>query len=114
MQYFDPEAAGDLQTALEELIEGWPAVTQQTMFGCPSYTAADTLFGFLVTEVLVLTRLPDAARAELEADYETGPFQAGSRTMESWVQVAIADAAEVPALEPYIRASYERALEEAD
>ena len=114
MTYFDAETAGALQTAFEDAVTDWPAVSATTMFGCPSYRADGTLFAVLVTEGLALTTLPARDREDLEASFDTGPFQAGERTVSKWVQVPARDAADVDALLPYVRASYESALDAGD
>lgn len=109
MEYFDPEAGAALKAAFDSLVLEWPAVTAKTMFGCPSYQAAGTLFAVLTTDGVALTRLPAGPRAELEASFETSPFQAGGRTVTNWVHVPVADAADIDELEQYIEASYETA-----
>ena len=112
MQHFDETRAGDLRDAFEALVLDWPEVTVRTMFGCPSYQADGTLFAVLVTDGVALTRLPEDRRESLAAAYETGPFQAGDRTVTAWVQATVEDAAALDDLEPYVRASYESALAE--
>ncbi|MFC7249890.1 TfoX/Sxy family protein [Halomicroarcula sp. GCM10025324] len=113
MTYFDGEAGGDLRTAFESLVDEWPDVDATTMFGCPSYRADGTLFAVLVTEGVVLTRLPPDQRAQLAAAFEAEPFQAGDRTVTSWVQVPVDDATLGP-LVPYVEASYETARAEGE
>ncbi|WP_255194952.1 TfoX/Sxy family protein [Halorarius litoreus] len=111
MQYFDETRAGDLRDAFERLVLDWPDVAARPMFGCPSYQADGTLFAVLVTDGVALTRLPDDRRDALDAAFETGPFQAGERTVTKWVQVAV-DATELDALVPYVESSYEAARAE--
>ena len=110
MTYYDPAMGAPVQAALDALVADWSEVTERVMFGCPSYLAAGTPFAVLVTGGLALTRLPDAARTDLETDFETCPFQAGDRTISRWVQVTVDDPATVADLEPFVRASYETAL----
>ena len=50
MKYFDSDGAADLQAAFDELVADWPDVEATTMFGCPSYRTAETLFAVLVTD----------------------------------------------------------------
>lgn len=83
------------------------------MFGCPSYRAGGTLFAVLVTDGVALTRLLDDRREQVGQSFETGPFQAGDWTVTKWVQVTIDDASRLDALRPFVRASYETALEES-
>lgn len=112
MQYFDPAAGSTLKAAFEETIAGWPEVSTETMFGCPSYRAGETIFAVLNTDSVALTRLPEEDREAVEAAFEAGPFDAGGRTISKWVQVFVEDPAALDDLEPYIEASYESALAE--
>ena len=112
MVYFDPEAGAAVRERFEAVVLDWPAVTAKTMFGCPSYQADRTLFAVLVTDGVALTRLPDDRRESLAASFETGPFEAGSRTVTKWVQVAVDDPSDLDDLVPYVEASYEAALAE--
>lgn len=111
--YFDAEAGAPLLAAVDDLVADWPSVTSTKLFGCPSYRGAGTLFAVLVTGGIALTRLDDDDRAGLEDAFDTGPFQAGDRTVTKWVQVAVDDPATVADLEPYIRASYDAAIADA-
>lgn len=114
MKYFDKEEGAALETAFEDVVLNWPDVAATTMFGCPSYQADGTLFAVLVTEGVALTRLPSDHHEQVAQAFETGPFQAGERTVTKWVQVIIEDPAELDDLVPYIKASYESALEESN
>lgn len=111
MKYFDQEDGAALKSAFDEIVSDWPHVTATTMFGCPSYQAEGTLFAVLVTDGIALTRLPGDHREQVRQAFETGPFQAGERTVKKWVQITIDDLAELDSLVPYIKASYESALE---
>lgn len=112
MKYFDEEEGAALKAAFDELVAGWPDVTATTMFGCPSYKADGTLFAVLVTGGVALTRLPPDDREQVAESFEIGPFQAGDRTVEKWVQVTIEDVAALESLAPHVEASYEAALAE--
>ena len=113
MQYFDPDAGASLKAAFEETIAGWSEVSTETMFGCPSYRARETIFAVLNTDSVALTRLPEEDREAVEAAFEAGPFEAGGRTISKWVQVFVEDPAALEDLESYIEASYEAALAES-
>lgn len=111
MSYFDAEDGAELKRAFDGAVLDWPDVTARTMFGCPSYLADGTLFVVLVTGGVALTRLPAERRERLDAEFETGPFEAGDRTVTTWVRATIEDPSDLDALLPYVEASYEAALD---
>ena len=113
MQYFDETTGAGLRAAFDDLVGGWEEeVTTVTMFGCPCYRANGKVFAVLTTDAVALTRLPEDVRAALEAERETGPFDANGRAVKKWVQVPV-DGADLEALERYVRASYEAAADGA-
>ena len=112
MQYFDAEQGEELKLAFEDLVLDWPSVAAKTMFGCPSYRADDTIFAVLVTDGVVLTRLPSDERTQLEQLFDTAPFEASGRTVADWVTVPVDGGSALGALRPYLEASYETALAE--
>lgn len=114
MKYFDKDDGAALKSAFDEIVMDWPDVAATTMFGCPSYLADGTLFAVLVMDGVALTRLPSDHREQVTQAFETGPFQAGERTVTKWVQITIDDTADLDSLAPNIKASYESALEESD
>ena len=114
MQYFDAEQGAELKVAFEDLVLDWPSVAAETMFGCPSYRADGTIFAVLVTDGIVLTRLPPDERTQLEQLFDTSPFDAGGRTVEKWVTVPVDSGSTLTALRPYLEASYEAALNDAE
>jgi hypothetical protein len=79
------------------------------MFGCPAYRASDETFAVLVSEGVVLTRLPDPERDRLNADFGTEPFYAGGRYVPEWAKIP-RERASLEELEPFVRASYEAAM----
>ena len=113
MQFFDPESGLDLRETFEDAILDWPAVEVTTMFGCPSYRAGGVLFALLVTDGVVLTRLPETERDAVAAAFETGPFSGSSRPPEQWVQVDVKPDA-IAELVPFVRQSYDGAFAEAE
>jgi hypothetical protein len=108
MQNFDETAGSALREAFDELVGGWDDMSNVTMFGCPCYRASGKVFAALTADAVVLTRLPDDARAELAAEWETEPFDVQGRSTGKWVQVPV-EGADLGELEPYVRASYEAA-----
>lgn len=109
MSYFDPESAGELKTAFDSRVLGWPDVSESLMFGCPSYRA-DELFAVLVTEGVVVTRLGEEERGRLKREFGGKPFEAGGRKVESWAMVPVDDVEDLDPLLPFVRTSYETAF----
>lgn len=112
MSYYDAAAGADLKATFEAAVLDWAEVEATTMFGCPTYRADGTVFAVLVTDGVALTRLPADARDRLAGEFQTGPFEAGGRTVTKWVAVDVDDD-ELDALLPYVEISYETALEES-
>lgn len=110
MSYYNEGEMKTLREALEKEILAWPEVAKKTMFGCPSYTAGGGLFCFLVAGGLVLTALPEKARAVAEKHLGGAPFQAGPRIVEKWLQVPIASPADMKRTTRYVKQSYAAAL----
>jgi len=113
MKYYTEAADPELRERLEEELLSWPKASKRTMFGCPSYQAAGRLFAFLVDAGVVITHLRTADRETLSQHCEIEPFQAGERTIERWGQVAVNDERDLRYVLPYVRKSYEEALNRA-
>lgn len=113
MSYYDATTGEGVRRAFDKQVTDWPGVTTRTSFGCPSYSADGTLFAVLVTEGVVLTRLPQDHRDALDASFETGPFEAGGRTVTSWVRVTVDDPSDLDGLLPFVEQSYEAARAES-
>jgi hypothetical protein len=111
--YYTEETSGPTRDAVEDVVLGWPDVTAEKLFGCPSYRAAGKLFAFVSDEGLVLTNLtePERAKADAELGPEPAVELAGRSAKWRFVAVGEEDAAQVA---PFLRMAYERALKEAD
>jgi len=83
------------------------------MLGCPSYQAAGCLFAFLVDGGVVITHLRQADRERLSEYCAIEPFEAGERTIERWGRVTVESERDLRYVLPYVRKSYEEALERA-
>jgi len=65
MKYYDENKSGDLRRALEKEIMDWPNVSTKKMFGCPSYIVNGKLFALLVTNGVVITKLNEQEKNDL-------------------------------------------------
>ena len=113
MRYYTEAADAELRERFEAEVLSWPRVSKRTMFGCPSYQAAGRLFAFLVDAGVVITHLRQSDREALSEHCEIEPFQAGERTIERWGQVAVEGEHDLRRVLPYVRRSYEEALDRA-
>lgn len=109
MQNFDATEGAALREAFDDLVGGWEGLSNVTMFGCPCYRAGGKVFAALTTDAVVLTRLPDDVRGDLQGERETEPFDVEGRSTKKWVQIPVGGA-DLVEIEPYIRASYEAAV----
>lgn len=103
------DSVNDLRRAVAGAVD-WPGVDERTMFGCPSFTADGELFAVVSEQGVSITKLPDDDRASLAETVDVSPFDAGGRSIDAWATVPLG-AADVARLRPYLRASYETALE---
>ena len=101
-----------IRAALEDKILNWDDVTTKKMFGCPCYKANNKLFGFLVTNGVVFTKLSETERSVVVEKFNAEPFNAGKRSMGRWPQVTINDTKEIDKIIPYLKKSYNNALQE--
>ena len=111
MQYYSDNEMKEIRIALENEILNWENVTTKKMFGCPCYKANNRLFGFIVTNGVVLTKLSETEREEIVNKFQAEPFQAGKRTVEGWPKVKIINPNEIDMILPYLRKSYHNAFE---
>jgi hypothetical protein len=101
-----------IRVALEDKILNWDGVTTKKMFGCPCYKANNKLFGFLVTNGVVFTKLSETERDVVVEKFKAGPFKAGKRSMGSWPQVTVKDPEDIKKILPYFKKSYNNVLQE--
>ena len=113
MKYYSEKETKDLRLALEREILGWNQVSTKKMFGCPCYQVKGKLFVFLVTKGIVITQLQTADRIELSNQQQTTFFQAGKKTIKNWLKLPIENREELDKLIPFVRKSYQEALQKA-
>jgi len=112
-KYYTEQSMQALRTAFESAVMSWPQVRAKKMFGCPCYQAGGKLFAFLVNGGLVLTHLPASDRGLLEEKFTPAVFQANQKAVPGWPQAPFVNKGDLTALLPFIRASYQSALEDA-
>lgn len=96
-----------IRRALEEEVLGWPGVASKKMFGCPCYTRKGVIFVFLVTGGVVVTRLDGEQRRRLASSIPAQPFQAGRKSIASWLRIAVGSVEGLGPVLPHVRHSYD-------
>ncbi|MFQ5552701.1 MAG: TfoX/Sxy family protein [Thermoplasmata archaeon] len=112
MKLYSEDEAGRVRLRFEEEVLGWPQVTTKKMFGCPGYQATGTLFAFLVTQGVVLTKLSPETREGLGARHQTEPFGTGDRVVKKWIVALVDEETDWDGLLSFVKESYQGALTE--
>lgn len=113
MKYYIEEETRDLRLAVEGELLSWPKVEARRMMGCPSYLAGGKIFASLVTGGMLITKLTEEMREELNEIAPVKPFNTGSRTIKRWAHIKVGPE-RLSELIPFLKASYEQALREAN
>jgi hypothetical protein len=89
-------------------------VTVKRMFGCPCYKVKNALFGFLIPNGLVLTKLPEAEREEALKIPGADFFKSRSRVIRKWVEIPLEGPEALPDVITWLWKSYEHAKASSD
>jgi hypothetical protein len=109
LKWYIEEDTKDLREAFEKEILTWFQVDYKKMFGCPCYLANGKMFSGLVTKGLIITKLSDKEKEELNKIIKVKPFVAGEKIIKSWVYVNM-ESKELKEILPFVKKSYERAI----
>ncbi|MDP6510098.1 MAG: DUF5519 family protein [Dehalococcoidia bacterium] len=107
MKYYSEADSGPLRQAFEEEVLGWPGVGRRRMFGVPCYLATGKLFAFLVTDGIVITKLPQPDREALLRRFKATAFRSGDRLYRTWVRLSVNSLDGLDDIMPLVRQSYE-------
>ena len=105
-QYYNEEKMKNLRLRIEKEILIWPNVTTKKMYGCPCYKYKEKLFAFMVTDGVVLTKASEQDKMKLSKEFSIKPFQAATRTMKGWPQIAVDETSDLKRIIPFIKNSY--------
>ena len=100
-----------LTEAFDSTVLMWPHTEKRNMTGGLCYMVKGKMFA-TIRDGLVLTKLTDEERRELAEIHPVKPFQHGKRVLKKWVHLTITPD-ELKKILPYIKKSYETALEQA-
>lgn len=109
MKFYDEKVMGEIRHALEDEVLRWPGVTTREMMGCLCYFRGKKFFAFLVTRAIVITKLPEDARAKLSKEVGGEPFEMAGRTAKTWIRVPLKKREDLRQILPFVRKSYDAA-----
>jgi hypothetical protein len=106
MKFYDEDKSGKLRLQLEKEIMDWSDISTKKMFGCPCYMVNRKIFVFLVTSGVVIIRLSEEEKKELQQITPTEYFHTDTRTIKKWTKVPIDSEDDLNQLFPFIKMSY--------
>jgi predicted DNA-binding protein (MmcQ/YjbR family) len=112
MAYYSEAEMGHIRSALEETVLSWLQVSTKKRFGCPSYLAGNHMFAMLVTDGIVITKLDVDDRAVLLEEHGSEPCPKSKKDIQHWVRIPIYKAVDLEKIIPFVKKSYEIALQE--
>ncbi len=110
MKYYNEEKMTEIRKALESEIMKWPDVKSKEMMGCLCYFHGKKFFAWLVTNGIVLPKLPEDDRSKLQSQFETIPFKMGAKTTKLRT-IVLQKPEDLLPIRTYIKTSYDAALE---
>ncbi len=108
MKYYDEKQMDGIRRTLENELLKWPGVTSREMMGCLCYFRENKFFAWLVTNGIVLTKLPAKEKAVLSKQVGGKPFEMGGKPSRLW-EFPLKDQTSVKTLLPFVKKSYEAA-----
>lgn len=79
------------------------------MFGCPCYLANGKMFAGMITKGIVITKLSNLEKEELEKFQPIKPFLKSDKIIKDWVSVDL-ELKDLEAILSFVKKSYERAI----
>jgi len=107
VKYYSEADTGPLRLVFEERVLRWHGVVRGRMFGVPCYLATGKLFAFLVTDGIVITKLPQPDREALLRWPDATAFRSGNRLYRTWVRLSISDPKDLDGILLLVRKSYQ-------
>jgi hypothetical protein len=113
MKLYSEDEMKEVREIIETEVLHKPAVTTKRMFGCPSYKVNNTLFGFLVTNGIVLTKLSEENLVKALQIPGAEFFEHKGRVVKKWVQIPLKGPESLSEMIAWLWKSYEHALDQA-
>ncbi len=110
MKYYDEKLMSEIRKTLESEVMEWPDVTSREMMGCLCYFRGKKFFAWLVTKGIILPKLKEDDRKELQDQFDTEPFEmAGKATRLR--KIVLRRHEDLQPIKTYVRKSYDAALQ---
>ncbi len=110
MKYYDEKQMSQIRKAFENEAMKWPDVTSREMMGCLCYFRGKKFFAWLVTNGIVLPKLTEVDRRELQDQFDTEPFEMGGKATKLR-KVVLKKPEDLQQIRIYIKKSYDHALQ---
>jgi hypothetical protein len=106
MKYYDEEKMEKLRKLLDEEVLKWKGVTSRPMMGCLCYFYKRKFLCFLVTNGIVVMKLPEEEQKVLKTKFGGKPFEMAGQTGRMWV-TPLKEPKHVGSIMPFLRKRYE-------
>ena len=106
MKYYDEEKMVRLRTLLDDEVLKWKGVTSRAMMGCLCYFYNRKFLCFLVTNGIVVMKLPEEEQTALKEKFGGKPFEMAGQTGRMWV-TPLKEPKDVRSVMPFLRKRYE-------
>ncbi|HZG87857.1 TfoX/Sxy family protein [Paenibacillus sp.] len=113
MSYYDERIGAPLRDAVDRLVGDWDGVSRKRMFGCPCYSAGGKIFAIVMSDGLVLTKLPAAEAVRRGSPLPVAPFRTETKNVPSWSKFAVGPD-DVAKLAAWIEEGYRAAVAETE
>jgi len=110
VKFYDEKEMGKVREALERTVLRWRGVTTREMMGCICYFYGSKFFALLITDAVVITKLPEEGRTRLTQEFGGKPFTMGGKAVKTWVSVPVKRPGDLTAIVPFVKTSYETAV----
>ena len=105
--HYNHKIMKDLRVAFEDRIRNWPDVVLTEKFHVPHYIVNDIVFARIFTERMVLTKLTDVQKMEIQEKINAKPFKTLSMSAAIWTGIKFTNIDDISSFLPYVRMSYE-------
>jgi len=106
MKYYDEEKMEKLRKLLNDEVLKWKGVASRPMMGCLCYFYNRKFLCFLVTDGIVVMKLPEEEQMKLKEKFGGKPFEMAGQTGRMWI-TPLKEPKDVRSVMPFLRKRYE-------